>query len=99
MTGQASQNQQENDHNQIKIIQWSVNGIPQNWHEIKQALAELNASITCIQESKMKPTDSYHLNISSYSLYRKDYTYDLRLHLPMNPGLRRCGTLDARTLW
>ena len=73
-------------NHQIPILQWNINGLPPNWHEIKPALLELNASIICLQESKLKPTDPYNFNLYSYSLYRQDHSYD-----PSNPGQRRGG--------
>ena len=85
MTSSTSDTQHDTAH-QIHILQWNINGLPHNWHELKQALLELDASILCLQESKLKPTDPYNFNIYSYSLYRKDHSYP-----PSNPGVRRCG--------
>ena len=61
-----------NTTHQLQTLQWNINGLPQNWHELKQALSESSSSIFCLQETKLKPSDPYNFNLYSYSFYRKD---------------------------
>ena len=55
------------------ILQWNTDGLISKWYEARTTLATSNAHIICIQETHLKPTDPYKLNINSYSLYRKDH--------------------------
>ena len=60
------------DTNKLTLLQWNVRGLLENWHELKHHFLTEQASILCLQETHLKPTDPYNLNLPNYTLIRKD---------------------------
>ena len=57
----------------IQLIHWNTNGLIKHWHEFKHTLRQLDPHILCIQETHLKTTDPYSLDIYPFSLLRQDH--------------------------
>ena len=56
----------------MKILQWNINGVIGKLHELRQLIALYNPTLICLQETRLKPHQLFHLK--NYTIYRADHT-------------------------
>ena len=53
------------------LVQWNINGVFNNFEEIRQIIATKSPDIICLQETHLQP--KYNAKLQSYTTYRSDY--------------------------